>query len=141
MPKMDTTDFGTVEYGSDEPYTFPSGLPGFPQETRFLLLERDPWKPFVFLQSLRDAGLRFITIPVDLVEASYRLDLEPQEGDLLGESGLLCLGIVTFRDESTPTVNLLAPVVLSPGRRVGVQSIQNDSGYSHEYPLRPEAPC
>jgi len=126
-------------------YTFPAGIPAFERHTRFRLLENPLHAPIVVLESELDPAVRFACAPVALLAPEYKLELGEEDCELLGcdasQSGLLVLAILTFRQGGPPTANLLAPVVLNPAKRLGVQSIQCSAGYSHLHPVREERPC
>jgi flagellar assembly factor FliW len=83
-------------------------------------------------------------MPVEAVFPKYELVLAPEEIAQLGlvperqpdpSSEVLCLALITVNTEQPPTTNLLAPIVINPGTHRAVQSIQLDSGYSHQHPL------
>jgi flagellar assembly factor FliW len=152
VPQAATKQFGTIEYRNEETVEFPLGLPAFEQERKFLLLQRPETGPVVFLQSLGQAGLCFVTLPLLVVDPSYQLSVSAEDLRILGltepflrgeqpEIGreIEALAIMSVTN-SRPTANLLAPVIvnISPrGRRlpaIGVQAIRLDSQYSHEHP-------
>ncbi|MCX7602813.1 MAG: flagellar assembly protein FliW [Bryobacteraceae bacterium] len=126
-------------------YLFPAGIPAFEKHVRFRLVESPRFAPIALLESEIDPAVRFACAPVRLLVPDYRLELSREEFELLGrpadESQLLVLAILTFREGRPPTANLLAPVVLHPAARTGVQSVQCDSSYSHVHPVREDAPC
>lgn len=143
MAFLHTPRFGTVEYGEDAVVEFEEGLPAFESDTRFVLIEPPETAPVVFLQSIVHPELCFTTAPAACIDHNFRLkaaesDLEPI-GGLAGD--LLCLAILTLRDDHPPTANLLAPVVIHRRTRRGRQVIQYDSGYLFEHPLTGEASC
>lgn len=73
MPTTATRLFGALEYEESWVVSFPFGLPGFEQETRFVLLERPVWSPIVFLQSLHRPALCFLAAPVAVLDPNYCL--------------------------------------------------------------------
>ncbi len=151
LERCQTRCFGALDYDENSVLIFPDGLPAFEQETRFLLVEQASNKPLVFLQSLRTPELCFPTLPVQAVTADYRLKLTPEELQTLGlEAGgqpeigrdVLCLAIISLEENTAPTANLLAPVVLNLRNMRCLQSIQGDYGYALRHPLLPrEATC
>lgn len=153
MPEFTTTYFNRIEYREQDVLEFPAGLPGFEQERAFLPVELPGARPLILFQSLTTPGLCFMTLPVLTVDPSYRLSLSPEDLSILGfaedrqpriGSDVLCVAIVTVSEREPPTVNLLAPLVISLTTHAGVQAIQAESGYSHQHELpapRPEAPC
>jgi flagellar assembly factor FliW len=146
MPSFDTNNFGTVAYEPDSVVEFPSGLPGFEQRRGFLAMEFADTKPLIFLQSLEDPDLCFITLPVLAVDPRYRLQVSPEDRQTVGlpperplriGEDVLCLTVLALR-ESGPTANLLAPVVVNLANRKAVQAVAAESGYSHQHLLLPE---
>jgi len=145
MPFFETQNFGTVEYETSATVEFPRGLPGFEERRRFVAMTFPDTQPLVFLQSLEDRNLCFITLPVLTVDRQYRLevceedlarlDLTPERQPRIGEE-VACLAVLTIQ-ESGPTANLLAPVVINIRNMKAVQAIAPDSGYSHQHALSP----
>jgi len=143
MPTFETKNFGTVSYQADSVVEFPCGLHGFEERRQFLALNYDDTKPLVFLQSLEDAGLCFITLPVGCVDSGYRLQvseedlvqlgLAPERQPAIGPD-VVCLIVITLQ-ESGPTANLLAPILVNVNTLKAVQAIAPESHYSHQHPL------
>lgn len=151
MRTIDTRHFGRLEYGAEAILSFPAGLYAFEDQTEFLLIEQAEAAPVVFLQSVREPALSFMLLPVQVIDSSYRLALseddlralEFSEGDApqLGRD-ITSLVLLTAAPDHSATCNLLAPIVINPASRRGVQVIQFDSGYSHQHPLAAlEAEC
>ncbi len=143
MPLLETNNLGRVAYEPESTILFPEGLPGFEQSRKFVAVTLEDSAPLVFLQSLEDPGLCFITLPVLAVDPHYRLEVEGDDLHRLGFPGerqprlgedVLCLAILSIR-EGGPTANLLAPVVLNLRNRRAVQAVMAGSGYSHQHIL------
>ena len=64
-----------------------------------------------------------------------RLGLAPARQPRIGEE-VACLAVLTLQ-ESGPTANLLAPVVINLANLKAVQAIAQESGYSHQHVLSP----
>lgn len=143
MPVLDTTRLGTISYGEDSVLEFPRGLPGFENRRGFVAVHLPASDPLVFLQSLEDPGLCFLTTPVAAVDPDYRLEIGAEDRELLGlppdrrpaaGKDVLCLAVLSVR-ESGPTANLLAPVVVNLRNRKAVQAVTAAAGYSHRHAL------
>lgn len=144
MQTIDTRHFGRLEYGAEAILSFPAGLYAFEDQTEFLLIEQAVSAPMVFLQSVRERALSFMLVPVQVIDSAYRLILSEEdlrtlgftEGDAprLGRD-ITALVLLTAGPDHNATCNLLAPIVINPASRRGVQVIQFDSGYSHQHPL------
>ena len=147
MPVTQTSQLGNLSYQPESVLEFPGGLPGFEERRRFLPLQIAESEPIVYLQSLEEPALCFITLPVLAVDPAYRLRMTPEDADAIGlpRSGrpeigadVLCLAVVSVK-ESGPTANLLAPVVVNLANQRAVQAIAPGSDYSWEHPLLPAA--
>jgi flagellar assembly factor FliW len=143
MPEIVTRRFGSVPFDDREVLHFPSGLPGFEDKTRFLLVERAALKPIVVLQSLDTPELYLFATPVEAIDAEYRLAMTPEDQATLSlTADPRCLAIVSASKSGRWTANLLAPVVINQQTRRAVQAVRADSLYSHQHPLvNEDAPC
>jgi flagellar assembly factor FliW len=149
MPSVETKYFRRISYETEALIEFPKGLPGFEQRRLFLALQFEDSQPLVFLQSLEDPGLCFITLPILAIDPQYQLQIDNEDRDLVGlpvgqpvriGDDVLCLAVVSIR-ESGPTANLLGPIVVNLRNRKAVQAVDAESGYSHQHALVPhEAP-
>ena len=148
MPVMDTKHFGKVAFEPESEIEFPAGLPGFDVRKRFVAVRFVESDPLIYLQSLEDPGLCFITMPVHAVDPRYRLKVSVDDLQLLGLPGtrqprigedVLALTVVSIR-ETGPTANLLAPVVVNLRTRRAVQAIAQEAGYSHQHALLQDGP-
>jgi flagellar assembly factor FliW len=149
MPEFTTTHFNRIEYREEDVLDFPAGLPGFEEERAFLPVELPAAKPLILFQSLRTPALCFMTLPVLVVDPEYRLNLAPEDLRTIGleedaepkiGTDVLCVAIVSVFEDRAPAANLMAPLVVNPLTRRGVQAIQTGPGYSHQHALpEPEA--
>ena len=146
MPVLETQNFGRIPYRVESEIDFPAGLPGFEERRRFLAVQLPHTNPLVFLQSLEDPGLCFVTLPVLAVDPRYRLRLTAEDLERVGLSGsrqprigpdVICLAVLSIR-AAGPTANLLAPVVVNVANLKAVQAVMTDSGYPHQHALLPQ---
>ncbi len=144
MPSIDTARFGLIDYPDDAVIHFPAGLPAFETDTQFLAIERPDAAPLIFLQSINHPGLCFLTLPVLVIDAGYRLALSPEDLLVLElpvgrqpeiAGNLSCLCILTIPEQGPATANLMAPLVIRRDTRIGLQAVQVDGAYSHRHPL------
>ena len=141
---LQTRWFGPIEVDAGAILHFPRGLIGFPHWNRFVLLPHDPGSPFGFMQSADDPDLALTVIDPREVEPSYVARVRASE---LSEIGLntpqqaeqaVVLAVVTIpRDVRRATANLLAPLIINPASRQGVQVVLEGSPYSVRCPLFP----
>uniref|UniRef100_Q02C79 Flagellar assembly factor FliW n=1 Tax=Solibacter usitatus (strain Ellin6076) TaxID=234267 RepID=Q02C79_SOLUE len=149
MSITETKYFGKISFEPESELEFPRGLPGFDGRKRFLAVTFPASEPLVYLQSLEDPDLCFITMPLLAVDPRYRLTVGREDLNLLGLPpasqprigvDVMCLTVLSMREEG-PTANLLAPIVVNLRNRRAVQAIAPEGEYSHQFELMPaEAP-
>jgi flagellar assembly factor FliW len=150
MPGILTRDFGMLETDSAAELHFPLGLPGFPNESRFVLIEQESSAPVVFLQSATTPELCFLAVPVHQIDPEYQTGISPEDLKAIGceqtpslQTDVLCLVLLAVQDDGKLTANLLAPIVMNLRTRSSVQAVRADTRYSHQHPvpLQESAPC
>lgn len=133
MPSIHSDEFGQVTFEAPEIYLFPEGLPGFEDSKEYLLLQREGFAPFCFLQSVGDGALRFICLPARVVDPAFCVDVGAEDASELeiaagcygsADSEVEVLAILTIPKGGPATANLFAPIVLAPATRRGRQCIQ-----------------
>lgn len=140
-----TSRFGEIEVAESQVILFPEGIPGFPEEQRFLVLQVGLEEtPFWWLQSVESGELCFLTVQPSQVFPDYDFRV-PEESLQLLELGdtpaLEVLAIVNVPDGElrTATVNLRAPVLINPLIRLGAQIILDREQYAIKQPLFSQA--
>jgi flagellar assembly factor FliW len=143
MARCRTKYFQEIEYDESSVLAFPLGLPGFEAERGFVPIDHEGTRPLVYLQSLRDPELCFVTLPVLTVDPEYALELSDEDRKAIGLQGrtpleigkdVLCLTVVAIREEGA-TANLMAPLVAGLASRLAVQAIGCSGKYGHQHPL------
>jgi flagellar assembly factor FliW len=141
MPQCQTRYFGPLTYDERTVLEFPHGLPGFEQEHAFVAISQAQTQPLVYLQSLTTPTLCFVTLPIQLIDSDYQLELSDEDAATIGlatapaakiGSTVLCLSVLSIR-ESGVTANLMAPLVMSLATRRTVQAISASGRYSHQH--------
>ena len=143
---LETKHFGKLSYEADSELEFPMGLPGFDDRKRFVAVRLVESDPLIYLQSMEDPALCFITIPILVADPHYRLKVSGEDLGHLGlnparqprlGSDVLCLTVLSIREDG-PTANLLAPIVVNLRNRKAVQAVAPESDYSHQFALMPQ---
>jgi flagellar assembly factor FliW len=146
MPELQTKNFGNISIEPDSELSFPAGFPGFEERRRFVALTFAETNPLVYLQSLEQPDLCFITLPILAADPQYRLRVSEEDISLLGflphrqpvmGDDVLCLAVLSLR-ETGPTANLLAPVVVNLKTRTAVQAVCQEPDYSLQFALMPQ---
>ena len=139
-----TERFGKVSFSEDDILLFPQGLVGFPGKHKFILLNQKEIDPFVWLQSVDDSRLVFLTIDPFIFFADYELEVQ-LESDLLQEIGTITdLGVIAIvtiaEDFKDSTVNLLGPIVYNLKSQKAWQLILDCSNYTTRHELFTNVP-
>ena len=139
--KLSTRVFGEVEISEDKILTFPNGIIGFPDMTRFTLMhdsEKDD-SSIHWLQSVDEPSFAMPVIdPLyvkddynPLIEDDVLTDLQP-----LNEDNTLVLVTLTVpRDLKKMTVNLKGPIIVNTESRKASQIIVEDDDCSVKFPI------
>jgi flagellar assembly factor FliW len=122
---------------------FATGLPGFPDVRRFVLVRLgDELSPFSVLRSLDvDAGPEFVVTHPGPFFPDYAPEIDDDTAgrlELTSADDALLLVIVTVGDPvATSTANLLGPIVVNRHTRVAAQAVLGSSGYATREALVP----
>lgn len=138
--KLQTKYFGEIECAEEDIITFPTGLFGFEEEHRFVLLPfAGSAATLLCLQSVDTPGLAFVVMDPFSLRPDYAPVLQPKELSELGvresqELGFYVLCVVK-KPVSDSTVNLKCPVAIHPDTRVARQVILETDQYEMRHPL------
>ncbi|MCZ8523309.1 MULTISPECIES: flagellar assembly protein FliW [Paenibacillus] len=135
--RIQTLALGEIEYTDNEVITFPQGIPGFEEYTRFIIIGRG--EAFSYLQSLEEERLHFVILnPFDLFQA-YEFELHQSDQDELNiqsEEGIEVWSIVTLGEKPEQyTLNLMGPIVVNKVSRLGKQIVLHQSPYGTKHSL------
>ncbi|WP_151670518.1 flagellar assembly protein FliW [Nitrincola schmidtii] len=81
--QINTALFGPQEIQDDELITFPQGLPGFEENTRFKVFHEEGKPTVHWLQSVDDAELCFSVMEPDLLNLGYEFELSDEQTQIL----------------------------------------------------------
>jgi flagellar assembly factor FliW len=142
--KYTSSRLGTFEINEESVLTFPSGLLGFPESRRYVILDHDMAAPFKWLQSLDEPALAFVIIDPDLVLTAYRVEVSAEamaEVQAQGEEELSTAVILTIPsdDPSHITANLRGPLLMNLRSKLCKQLVLSDE-VPTRHPLFPLAP-
>ncbi|NPB09663.1 MAG: flagellar assembly protein FliW [Thermodesulfobacteria bacterium] len=140
--EIETTRFGKIEIDEKKIIFFPSGILGFPEAKRYVLIPHKEGSPFFWLQAIDVPELAFVVVDPKLFFPDYhpKLPLEAKKELHLHEDDELCfLTIVTIPKENPEemTVNLLGPIAVNVSRKLAKQVVLDSRRYPLREPLRP----
>jgi flagellar assembly factor FliW len=121
--------------------TFPSGLLGFPEQQRYVILDHDTEAPFKWLQSVEEPGLAFVILDPATVHSDYHIDV-PADALMeirAGEEEDVTLAVILTIPSDDPgriTANLRGPLVISRKTKLGKQLVLSED-FPTRHPLFP----
>ena len=134
-----STRFGILNVPPEALLTFPSGVLGFPDWTRYVMLDHDTNAPFKWLHCAEEASLAFVVIDPTLFNANYQVTISPEARfEVAGsETDELCLTVILTipsDDPSAVTANLRGPLLMNPRTRLCKQLVLSED-YPTRYPV------
>lgn len=134
--KIDIDQYGLkdVQVNPDTVFTFPQGLVGFEQNTRYSLFHEEG-KPTVFmLGSLDDPQLVFSVVPPEMLDIEYEIELSEEDCKLidLKDPSEAVVVVIVYREPATDATgskiaaSARSPLVLNSRSRLGMQKILRD---------------
>ena len=137
-----TTRFDEIDVKESDIIELPAGLVGFPELTRYVILDHDEKSPFKWLQSLDDGSIAFVLINPLLFRPDYSVEVseaEVEELKLEDEKDAVISVIITMpSNPQNMTANLKAPLVFNLKNRKGRQVILNHSEYTTRHNIMEE---
>jgi flagellar assembly factor FliW len=139
--KCTSTRFGLFEVPDESIICFPSGLLGFPEQRRYVILDHDTDAPFKWLQSVEEPGLAFVILDPATFHPDYQVDLpddalaEIRAGEREGFALVVILTIPSD-DPGRITANLRGPLVISHQTKLGKQLVLSED-FPTRHPLFP----
>lgn len=131
---METRDFGEISISEEDTISFISGIYGFDDYKKYIILKDSPEDDIMFLQSLDNMELSFVLIDPYAVFIDYNPTLNEDDLCELNSTGteLKFLVIAIIKENiKESVVNLKSPIAINPKNRTAKQVI-----LQNEYPLR-----
>jgi flagellar assembly factor FliW len=125
------TRYGKQMVARSSLLNFPNGIPGFEALTEFKLFHEEDTDDVHFLQSTRDAEIRFPVVTPAACRIDFRLELDDDDLALLEvEPGDDILVLVTLAKQPDAngagiSANLMGPIVINAQSRIGMQKVLN----------------
>jgi flagellar assembly factor FliW len=137
------TRFGEVTYDPDKVVHFPEGLIGFERLRDFIVMPNKNDDVLLCFQNVEEPHVAFLLINPSLFFPDYQVDVSRKVREKLGielDDPCFILTTITFHQDQTVTLNLLAPVIYAPKTDRAIQIVLEGSGYLTKTPLKNVAP-
>jgi flagellar assembly factor FliW len=140
--RLDRSRLGAIQVPEDRIIFFPQGLLGFAEFHRYALLAPPDTAPFFLLQCLEHPELALLMAEPSRLGARFKegrlhsalKELEAQAPEEL--QVFVTLTIPPGRPAET-TANLVSPILINPGPRLGKQVVLESPNFSQKHPLLP----
>lgn len=130
--KCQSTRFGSFEISENSLLTFPSGLLGFPDQLRYVILDHDHPAPFKWLQSVDEPSLAFVIMDSADVVDEYSVDIAPEalkeiQADQTDELSLAVILTIPSSDPASVTANLRGPLLFNARTKLCKQLVLSET--------------
>ena len=134
---IQTTRFGVITIEEDRVMTFTNGLLGFPQHTRFALIQTGTENYFFWLQSVDDPNVAFIVTDPAIFFKDYGMPMrdEHRQELRLSDDSLAQVFVICNKVGEWLTGNLLGPIVVNAENCLGMQVVLTEKKWTTRQPL------
>ena len=138
--KLNTKNFGTIEFDETKKIVFEKGIPGFRELHAYIIIEdEDEESVFAYLQSIEDGTVSFIITNPHYFDETYTIEIKneyvKQLGDGTSEDFSLFAIVTVTNTFETATLNLVAPLVIHNEAKKGMQVILENTKYTTRHKL------
>src|SRR5688572_6086599 len=136
---IETTRFGSLSVEEERVMTFPNGLLGFPNHTRYALIQTGEENYFFWLQSVDEPNLAFVVTDPTIFFKDYEVPVreETQQELMLGahDAGFVQVFVICNKVGEWLTGNLLGPIVVNASNRLAQQVVLTEKKWTTRQPL------
>ena len=132
--KFYNRQFGELEFQEEHIINFPSGLIGFEENKKFLIVNDEDSQPFRWLLSLECDDLSFPLLDPTLILPEYNTNF-----DAKNNPAVFVVAALSERIEKS-YVNLRSPIIINKKAQHGEQVVLDDDSLPVQYPLVPAEP-
>ncbi|MGG3193665.1 flagellar assembly protein FliW [Priestia aryabhattai] len=135
--KISTSYHGDIEIDNQQTLKFNQGIPGFLEETEFVILPLPEAEAFQVLQSIQTKEVAFIITDPFQFFLDYDFQLEPQEIEKLqlqqAEDAAVYVLLTMSDSVEKITANLQAPVIINTKQQLAKQVILMNTAYETKH--------
>ena len=130
--KLSTRQFGELEFDESIVYHFTSGLPGFEELHKFIVIDDKDTEPLKWLLSIEEPNIELPVLEMKQIAPELLNEIPKEE---LNSTTTLVV-VTLHRDPEPMTVNLKAPIVLNNAAKAGRQVVLNSDKYSTKHEIK-----
>ena len=134
---IQTSRFGLLTVDDERVMTFPQGLLGFPNYTRFALIQTGEENYFFWLQCVDNPNLAFVVTDPSIFFKDYEVPVkeETQAELTLDDLAHAQVFVICNKVDDWLTGNLLGPIVVNAQNRLAQQVVLTDKKWTTRQPL------
>lgn len=135
--QIETTRFGVLEVDEQRLLRFPRGLLGFPDYTRYALIQAGEENYFFWLQCVDDPNLAFVVADPTIFFKDYEAPIkEETAADLkLADARFAQVFVICNKVGEWLTGNLLGPIVVNAANCLALQVVLTEKKWTTRQPL------
>ena len=135
--EIQTSRFGPMSVDDERIMTFPRGLLGFPDYTRYALIQTGEENYFFWLQCVDEPGLAFVVTDPTIFFKDYDVPVRAETAEELGLSdpAFLQVFVICNKVGEWLTGNLLGPIVVNAQNRSAEQVVLTEKKWTTRQPL------
>src|SRR4051812_8601982 len=132
-----TTRFGTLNVEDERVIDFPKGLLGFPDKTRYALIQTGEENYFFWLQCVDEPNLAFVVTDPSIFFKEYEVPIkEETQAELsLTDLNFAQVFVICNKVDEWLTGNLLGPIVVNAENRLAQQVVLTEKRWTTRQPL------
>jgi flagellar assembly factor FliW len=135
--EIETTRFGRLNVEDERLINLPHGLLGFPNHTRYALIQSGEENYFFWLQSVDEPALAFVVTDPSIFFRDYEVPIreETQTELQLTDTNFAQVFVICNKVEDWLTGNLLGPIVVNAQNRQASQVVLTEKKWTTRQPL------
>jgi flagellar assembly factor FliW len=135
--EIETTRFGRLEVDDQRIIHLPRGLLGFPNHTRYALIQTGEENYFFWLQAVDEPALAFVVTDPSIFFKDYQVPIreETQEELQLNDVSATQVFVICNKVDEWLTGNLLGPIVVNAQNRLASQVVLTEKKWTTRQPL------
>ena len=135
--EIETTRFGRLSVDDERIIELPTGLLGFPNHTRFALIQTSEENYFFWLQAVEDPSLAFVVTDPSIFFKDYDVPIreETQSEIELTDLAHAQVFVICNRVDDWLTGNLLGPILVNAQNRRACQVVLTEKKWTTRQPL------
>lgn len=135
--EIETTRFGRISVDDDRVIDLARGLLGFPDYTRYALIQTSEENYFFWLQSIDEPALAFVVTDPSIFFKDYQVPIrEEAQSELdLSDISFAQVFVICNKVDEWLTGNLLGPIVVNAQNRRACQVVLTEKKWTTRQPL------